>query len=84
MFCLFPLHDRKHVNNVNRSKNILSPCGYNLKDWGENWIERKRVKQESENRNSEWKGCSREGIGKRIKSKTRISFTYEQLPFAYQ
>ena len=45
MFCLFSLHDRKHVNDVNRSKNILSPCGYNLKDWGENWIylERKRV-----------------------------------------
>ena len=99
MFCLFPLRDRKHVNDVNRSKNILSPCGYNLKDWDRHRIqrvgedrewerererERKRVKQESENRNSEWKGCSREGIGKRIKSKTRISFTYEQLPFAYQ
>ena len=94
MFCLFPLHDRKHVNDVNGSKNILSPCGYNLKDWDRHRIrienererereERERVKQERENSNTEWKG-SREGIGKRIKSKTRISFTYEQLPFAYQ
>ena len=94
MFCLFPLRDRKHVNDVNRSKNILSPCGYNLKDWDRHRIhrvteeseserERERIKQERENSNTEWKG-SREGIGKRIKSKTRISFTYEQLPFAYQ
>ena len=94
MFCLFPLRDRKHVNDVNRSKNILSPCGYNLKDWDRHRIqsvreerererERERVKQERENSNTEWKG-SREGIGKRIKSRTRISFTYEQLPFAYQ
>ena len=40
MFCLFPMHDRKHVNIVNRSKNILSPCGYNLKDWDRHRIQR--------------------------------------------
>ena len=40
MFCLFSLHDRKHVNDVNRSKNILSPCGYNLKDWDRHRIQR--------------------------------------------
>ena len=48
MFCLFPLHDRKHVNNGNRSKNILSPCGYNLKDWDRHRIQRVGEERERE------------------------------------
>ena len=67
MFCLFPMHDRKHVNIVNRSKNILSPCGYNLKDWDRHRIQ--RVREERDKKERERGGGSKTGQEKAIQSK---------------